>query len=142
MIIIGTICLGFCIQILVILASKSQKKFISRFKFWYCWQQKCYRNPFLGHLEPPKEYGRHCHRYLVWEKSIFFGSIGSQKGAKNAIFLQGGQNLPPAICRVNFIVFLEQTSPAFLFWMKKYWILFLRGDKVPAPTYRCVRWLK
>ena len=38
----------------------------------------------------------------IWEKSIFLGSIGSQKGAKNATFLQGGQNLPPAICRVNW----------------------------------------
>jgi len=38
----------------------------------------------------------------IWEKSNFFGSIGSQKGAKNAIFLQGRQNLlPPAICRVK-----------------------------------------
>ena len=25
-----------------------------------------------------------------WEKSIFFGSIGSQKGAEIAIFVQGG----------------------------------------------------
>ena len=37
----------------------------------------------------------------IWEKSNFWGSIGSQKGAKNATFLQGGQNLPPAICRVD-----------------------------------------
>ena len=28
----------------------------------------------------------------IWEKSNIFGSIGSQKDAKNAIFLQGGQN--------------------------------------------------
>ena len=28
------------------------------------WRQKCYRNPFLGHFETPKEYGRHCHSYL------------------------------------------------------------------------------
>ena len=26
----------------------------------------------------------------IWEKSNFFGSFGSQKGAKNAIFVQGG----------------------------------------------------
>ena len=31
----------------------------------------------------------------IWEKSNFFGSIGSLKCTKNAIFLQGGQNLPP-----------------------------------------------
>ena len=28
----------------------------------------------------------------IGEKSNFFGSIGSQKGAKNAIFLQGGSS--------------------------------------------------
>ena len=38
------------------------------------------RNPFLGHFEPPKEYGRHCHRYLG--KVNFFGSIGSKKVPK------------------------------------------------------------
>jgi len=38
----------------------------------------------------------------IWEKSNFFGSIGSLKCTKNAIFLQGGQNLPPpASCRVK-----------------------------------------
>ena len=26
--------------------------------------QKFYRNPFFRHFKPPKEYGRHCHRYL------------------------------------------------------------------------------
>ena len=31
----------------------------------------------------------------IWEKSNFFGPIGSLKCTKNAIFLQGGQNLPP-----------------------------------------------
>ena len=31
----------------------------------------------------------------IWENSNYFGSIGSQKGTKNAIFLQGGQNMPP-----------------------------------------------
>ena len=53
--------------------------------------QKWYRNPLLGHFVPPKEYGRHCHRYLG--KFKFFGSIGSQKVAK--------KNCPPAICRVK-----------------------------------------
>ena len=57
---------------------------------------KCILN---GQFEPLKEYGRHCHRYLG--KVNFFGSIGSQKFAKNAIFLQGGQNLPTAIRRVK-----------------------------------------
>ena len=26
----------------------------------------------------------------IWEKSNFFGAFGSQKGAKNVIFVQGG----------------------------------------------------
>ena len=26
----------------------------------------------------------------IWEKSNFFGPFGSQKGAKNMIFVQGG----------------------------------------------------
>ena len=59
-----TISFWFWIPILVILAPKSPKIHISKFKFWSYWQQKWYRNPFLGHIEPPKEYGRHCHRYL------------------------------------------------------------------------------
>ena len=91
LIIIGTIHFGFLISTLVILAPKKQKKHISRFKFWSCRQQKCYRNPVLGHFVPPKEYGRHYHRYLG--KFKFFGSIGSQKVAK--------KNCPPAICRVK-----------------------------------------
>ena len=31
----------------------------------------------------------------IWDKSNFFGSIGSQKGAKNATFLQGRHLKPP-----------------------------------------------
>ena len=31
----------------------------------------------------------------IWEKSNFFGSFWSQKGAKNAIFVQGGFKSPP-----------------------------------------------
>ena len=31
----------------------------------------------------------------IWEKSIFFGSIGSQKCTKTAIFSQGGLLTPP-----------------------------------------------
>ena len=37
----------------------------------------------------------------IWEKSNFLGSIGSQKGAKNEIFLKGGHLNPSAICREN-----------------------------------------
>ena len=46
---------------------------ISRSKFWSHWWQKCYRYPFLGHFETPKECGRYCHRYLG--KVIFFQVI-------------------------------------------------------------------
>ena len=31
----------------------------------------------------------------IWEKTIFFGAFGSQKGAKNANFVQGGFKIPP-----------------------------------------------
>ena len=41
----------------------------------------------------------------IWEKSNFFGSIGSQKCTKNAIFTQGGAfKAPPASCRVNPLI--------------------------------------
>ena len=40
----------------------------------------------------------------VWEKSNFFGSIGSQKCTKNPIFPQGGAfKAPLASCRVNTV---------------------------------------
>ena len=34
----------------------------------------------------------------IWEKSNFFGAFGSQKGAKNAVFLQAGR-----ICPLPFV---------------------------------------
>ena len=37
----------------------------------------------------------------IWEKSNFFGSFESQKGAKNVIFVQGGLKNPPPSCRVK-----------------------------------------
>ena len=37
----------------------------------------------------------------IWEKSNFFGSFGSQKGAKNAIFVQGGALKAPPYGRVK-----------------------------------------
>ena len=62
------------------------------------------RNPFSGRFDPLKECGRHFHRYLG--KVKFFGSIGSQKGAKNAIFLQGGLLKPSVSCRVKRIILI------------------------------------
>ena len=48
----------------------------------------------------------------IWEKSNLFGSIGSQKGANNTTFLQGGRlKPPPASCRVKEVK-LKVTS----FW--------------------------
>ena len=109
LIITGTICFGFCIPILVILAPKKAKKTHFRIQILVSLTKKCYRNPYLGYLEPPKEYRRHCHRYLG--KVIFFVSIGSKKGAKNAIFLQGWQNLPP--CHLA----LANTSPSAILYI-------------------------
>ena len=54
---------------------------------------KMLQKPLFCLFKPPKEHGRHCHRYLGIV--TFFWSIGSQKGAKNVIFLQGGHLKPP-----------------------------------------------
>ena len=43
--------------------------------------------PFLVDLSPQKSMGGIV--IDIWEKSNFFGSFGSQKGAKNVIFVQG-----------------------------------------------------
>ena len=59
-----TISFGFWIPIVFILALKRPKNRIFGSKFWARRRQKCYRNPFLGHFETPKEYGSHCHRYV------------------------------------------------------------------------------
>ena len=43
----------------------------------------------------------------IWEKSNFFGSIGSQKEAKNAIFVRGPLKAPPLMVGLknnNYIV--------------------------------------
>ena len=57
-------------------------------EIWSCRQQKCFRNPFLGHFETLKEYRSHCHRYLG--KVKFFRGIWITKRCQNAIFVQGG----------------------------------------------------
>jgi len=44
--------------------------------------------PFFAISSPQKSMGGIV--IDIWEKSNFFGSFGSQKGAKNAIFVQGG----------------------------------------------------
>ena len=87
LIITGTICFGFCIPILVILAPKKTKKTHFRIQILVSLTKKCYRNPYLGYLEPPKEYRRHCHRYLG--KVIFFVSIGSKKRCQKRNFSSG-----------------------------------------------------
>ena len=44
----------------------------------------------------------------IWEKSNFWGAFGSQKGAKNVIFVQGGALKAPPYGRVKeyFTVFI------------------------------------
>ena len=56
-------------------------------KFWSCWRQKCYRNPFLGHFETLKEYGRHCYRYMG--KVKFFRAIWITKRCQKRDFCSG-----------------------------------------------------
>ena len=46
----------------------------------------------------------------IWEKSIFFGSIGSQKGAKNVIFVRGGALKAPPYGRVKQILTIGHVS--------------------------------
>ena len=41
----------------------------------------------------------------IWEKSNFLGSFGSQKGAKNAIFVWGGFKTPPSYGRLKYIIY-------------------------------------
>ena len=67
----------------------------------------------------------------IWEKSNFFGSIGSLKCTKNAIFLQGGQNLPP-LPLVGLKYFVKE-SPTWLLRKKTEdtameALFFYRGD--------------
>ena len=65
------------------------------------------RNLFLGHFETPKEYGRHCHRYLG--KVKYFWVIWITKRCQKRDFCSGGglkappntQLSPPRSVRVN-----------------------------------------
>ena len=82
-----------------ILALKRPKKRIFGSKFWSHRRQKCYRNPFLGHFETPKEYGRHCHRYLG--KVKFFRVIWITKRCQKCDFCSGRALKAPPSCRVN-----------------------------------------
>ena len=41
----------------------------------------------------------------IWEKSNFFWPFGSLKGAKNAVFIQGGLLKPPPYGRVKVTCF-------------------------------------
>ena len=94
-----TISFRFWIQIVFILALKWPKKRIFGSEFWARQQQKCYRNLFLGHFETPKDYGRHCHRYLGNVK--FFQVIWIKKRCQKQNFCSGS--------RVNSRVNLQGT---------------------------------
>ena len=61
---------------------------LQQFRFYIRNLKVCYRNPFFAISSPQKSMGGIV--IDIWEKSNFFGSFGSQKGAKNAIFVQGG----------------------------------------------------
>ena len=87
-----TISFEFWIPILVILA---QKNAFSDPKFGPANDKNAIETCFLAILIPQKSMGGMV--IAIWEKSNFFGSIGSLKCTKNAIFLQGGQNLPPCL---------------------------------------------
>ena len=50
---------------------------------------------FLAYLSPQKSMGDFVIDIL--EKSNFFGSIGSQKGAENVIFIRVGHLKPPLL---------------------------------------------
>ena len=63
-------------------------------------RQKCYRNPFLGPFETPKEYGRHCHRYLG--KVKFFRVIWITKRCQKCDFCLGrALKAPPLMVRLK-----------------------------------------
>ena len=58
------------------------------------------QKPFFCHFKPPKEYGRHCHRYL--RKVKFFWVIWITKEVPKTLFLfRAGFKSPPSTCRVN-----------------------------------------
>ena len=105
-----------------------------RSEFWAHRRQKCYKNPFLGPFETPKEYGRHCHRYLG--KVKFFGTFGSQKGAKNAIFVQGGAlKAPPLMVGLNylFVSVWHRIVPNREFWSFIFTNFVVKGHFLPFP---------
>ena len=79
----------FRISILVIFASKKAKK--NEFydpEIVSADDKNAIETPFLAVSSPQK--GMRGIPIGFWEKSNFFGSIGSLKGAKIAIFVQGG----------------------------------------------------
>ena len=94
-----TISFWFWVPILVILAQKKAKKPHGS-NFGPTDYKNAIETLFYAILSLRKSMGGIA--IDIWEKSIFWGSIESQKGAKNAIFLQGGHlKPPPASCRVN-----------------------------------------
>ena len=88
--------LVFCLRIttLVILASKKAKKQILWSGNWYHWQQKCFKNPFFHHFEPPKGYVI-CHIDMYIGKVTMFGLFRIIIFRSNCHFSVGGRNTPP-----------------------------------------------
>merc|ERR1712240_654237 len=89
-----------------ILALKRPKNHIFGSEFWSRRRLKCYRNPFLGHFETPKVYGRHCHSYLV--KVKFFRVNWITKMYQKRNFSSGRAESAPPLPLVGLISF---------FWM-------------------------
>ena len=78
---------GFWIPILVILAQKRDPN------FGPADDKNALETPLFAISSPQKSMGGIV--IDIWEKSNFFRSFGSQKGAKNVIFVQGGLKKPP-----------------------------------------------
>ena len=96
----GQLVLGFRYQFQPFQPQKRPINHISRSKFWSRRRQKCYRNPFFGIFEPPKEYGGLCHRYLG--KVKFFRVNWITKRGRKCDFHQGRAfKAPPPYGRVK-----------------------------------------
>ena len=71
-----------------------------------CQSKKCYKNLFFRHLEPPKEYGRVCHRYIG--KVMKFGLYRIIICRSNCHFSVGGaENAPPLQVKLFNFQFMQ-----------------------------------
>ena len=78
--------------------------------------KKCFRNPFFGHFNPHKEYGRPCHRYFG--KVNFFWVIWITKRCQKTRFLFRGALKAPLLVGLIRTIFctlaaIANTSQVF-----------------------------